>query len=568
MNAKDSTAFMNEAKEIHSEILPLRKSTDIEELEKLKTELENTRKELERTKMEAEKHKKLIEVIFRVIPKPVFIYFVDRNGILKYVNEAAEYVFQRPLAEIIGKKPSEIFYADKERTKTLADLGMKTMIEKALAEGGKRYEEVELKYLIKDREIFMLTSGAPVVVDGELQGMVGFFVDITKIKEQEVQARKAEEIARQKEKEVQDNLNYTRECLSRLTAVIKELERGNLNVKVQKIREDEFGKTSDEFNEFIERLKAIVSSLANGLRATSKLIHEAGSAVKQINAGMEQISSAAQQIATGSENLSRLANASTVDLKELQKLMSEVSGKVSESSSFASNASKNAETAREQGVKAISMLKEIVSNIQNTAEIVKTLEVAARNIGKVTERIKSIADQTNLLALNAAIEAARAGEHGRGFAVVADEVRKLAEESRKSTEEINEIVANVQEGTRRVIEAISAVAKNSEVGKEGIASALRMAEEISVSVEKISGMLADIKNSVRESMEKINSIAKGFEEVASTAEENAASSEETSAAIEEQTAAIQQITETIRKLQEFSENTIKVLSENFKISLN
>lgn len=680
---------------------------EIKEREKM---IQSLQKELENVRKESEKSRKLLDAIFRATPKPLAIYFIDRQGVIRYVNEASAEMFQRQIEEIIGKRPSEIFYADKERTKTLADVGMKTTIERALEDGGKKYENIELKYLIKDRELFMLTSGAPVYVDGDLQGMIGFFVDVTKIKEQEEMAKRASELARQKEeeareaqrlvenilnsipvavimmdadktvrfwnkacedltgvkaeevvgtkeawkafyytrrptfgeviidnlsnveklyekvyrskvidgawvvearfelpknkrvvhfrttgvpildsngriksvivamedikdlkdkeKEIQDTLNYTNECLSRLIAAVKQLSEGRLDVSLQKIRDDDFGKAFDEFNEFIGRLRAIITKLSNEMKETKKMIGDTRAAIKQLNAGMEQVNSSSQQIATGSENLSRLANSSLSDIKDLQRLMDEVTKNVANSAKFAGNASKSAESAREKGSKAISMLKDIVEDIQKTSEIVKTLETAAKNIGKVTERIKSIADQTNLLALNAAIEAARAGEHGRGFAVVADEVRKLAEESRKSTEEIAEIVLGVQEGTRKVIDAINDVAKGSETGKEEISAALKMAEEINKAVEQINKMLSDVELSVTKSMEKINNVAKSFEEVASTAEENAASSEETSAAIEEQTAAVNQISTTVDKLYEFSEETIKIMAENFKMNLN
>ncbi|MDK2877028.1 MAG: methyl-accepting chemotaxis protein, partial [Archaeoglobaceae archaeon] len=423
----------------------------------LEKEIKEREKKIQNLQKELEKSRKLLDAIFRAIPKPLDIYFIDRQGVIRYVNEASAEMFQRPIEEIIGKRPSEIFYADKERTKTLADVGMKTTIERALEEGGRKYEGVELKYLIKDRELFMLTSGAPVYVDGELQGMVGFFVDVTKIKEQEEMAKRALELAKQKEeeardaqrlvenilnsipvavvmmdsdktvrfwnkacedltgvkaeevvgtkdawkafyttkrptfgevlidnlsnveklyekvyrskvidgawvvearfelprnkrvvhfrttgvpimdengriksvvvamedikdlrdreKEIQDTLNYTNECLSRLIAAVKQLSEGNLKVRLNKMKDDEFGRAFDEFNEFIERLGAIVTNLASEMKTTTKTIGEAREAIKQLTAGMEQISTASQQIATGSENLSKLANTALGEVK-------------------------------------------------------------------------------------------------------------------------------------------------------------------------------------------------------------------------------------------------------------
>jgi methyl-accepting chemotaxis protein len=569
MSAESSLDVEAIGKEIEAKMAFLEK-----ELREKELQIQNLQKELEKVKTESEKRIKLLEAIIREIPKPAHVFFIDRNKIVRYINKASEDTYGMPMEEIIGRRLSEIVYIDKSRTKTLADVGKQALLEEML-DTRRRYEGIERSYVLKNKDVIALASGAPVYVDGEFYGMVGYFVDVSKIKELEMEAKKAAELAEQNEEimkkaeaETRKLFEYTNECLSRLIAAIRQLSEGKLDVKLQKIRDDEFGKAFDEFNGFVERLKTIVTNLANELKKTAKMISEAKESVKQLNAGMEQINSASQQIATGSENLSRLANSSLADLKELQKLMDEVNKAVTSSTSFAGNASRNAEAAREKGGKAIAMLKEIVENIQKTSEIVKTLETAAKNIGKVTERIKSIADQTNLLALNAAIEAARAGEHGRGFAVVADEVRKLAEESRKSTEEIAEIVMGVQEGTRKVIEAINNAAKGSEIGKEEISLALKMAEEISKAVEQINRMLMDVEKTVSGSIERINSVAKSFEEVASTAEENAASSEETSAAIEEQTAAVNQINATVEKLHKFGEDTLKVLLENFKISMN
>jgi len=502
-----------------------------------------------------EREEELKEILDRL---PVAAFFMDSQHKIVYWNKACEVLTGVKASEIVGTdKAWTAFY--KEKRPILADIVLNNPrdVEKYYRHVS-RSALFENSYVVETeinppngRKCFVRVTASPLFVGEKLLGVIETLEDLTEMK--------------QKEKEIEEMLAYTGRCLTLLSDGIRRLELGELKARLQKIKDDEFGEAFDAFNEFAERLEKIVKRIAEGMEETTKLLKESNEAVNQLNAGMEQISSASQQIATGSENLSRLANSSLADVKSAEQLFKELEKIANEASKRAESAVKSAIETSEVGQKSIDALSTIVSEIEKTAKIVEALEHAVRNIGKVTERIKSIADQTNLLALNAAIEAARAGEHGRGFAVVADEVRKLAEESRKSTEEIAEIVRGVQDETRKVIEAIMKAKTNSEVGSKEIEVALNKGKEIAVFVGAIGEMIGSIATKAKEGVAKIEQIARSFEEVASTAEENAASSEETSAAIEEQTAAVQQVSTSMEKINAIANETLKAISESFKL---
>ena len=502
-----------------------------------------------------EREREMREIIDK-IPVPLFV--LDRNHRVSYWNKAVEELTGYPAGEIVGTNSQWKPFYDHERP-VLADIVMEnpedahklySKVEKHSIISGAYYAEGS--FVFNGRETYLHFTAAPLYNDeGKVIGAVETLVDLTDLKN--------------REKDIQELLDYTRKNLEKFSEAFTRLSNGDLDVRLEKEKDDEFGRTVDVFNGFVERLKGIITKIVGDMNVTKEHVKEVAEAVSQMNAGMQQISSASQQIAQGAENLSNLANNSVAELRSTREIFANLDAKAKESREYAVNASENAIKSREVGARAIERLGDIIDGIKQTRDIVEELNNAVKNIGKVTEKIKSIADQTNLLALNAAIEAARAGEHGRGFAVVADEVRKLAEESRRSTEEINEIVRSVLDETQRVTDAVKKTYEQAEMGSQEVLSALNRSKEIARMVNDINERLGRIVEEADEGLRRVEQIAKNIEEVASTAEESAASAEETSAAIEEQTAAVQQISASAEQTVKSAERTLKMIEERFSL---
>ena len=266
-----------------------------------------------------------------------------------------------------------------------------------------------------------------------------------------------------------------------------------------------------------------------------------GSIVNQINDSVYKLSTSAEEMAHITEQSNQSANQQKLETDQVATAMNQMTATVHE---VAQNAQLAAESATQasnevntgQGVvnESINAISKLVQQVETAADVIHALENDSVEIGSVLEVIRGIAEQTNLLALNAAIEAARAGEQGRGFAVVADEVRTLASRTQQSTEEIQSMIEKLQSGAQQAVEAMNQSRSQADVTRDTAAKAGEVLTSITASVTNINDMNTLIASSADEQnavAEEINRSIVNISQSAEVASQGAAHTAETSEAL-------------------------------------
>jgi len=342
---------------------------------------------------------------------------------------------------------------------------------------------------------------------------------------------------------IMENINTTFEAIEKpifeSSKVLNEIAGGELTSRMKDDYKGEYGVIKDSINKLADSFTATITEISSAVQA----------AVYAAN----QISSSAEEMANGAQEQSNQTTEVAGAIGEMTKTILDTT----RNSSIAAETAKiSGSTAKEGGkvvAETVEGMNRIAEVVRKSAETVQALGKSSDQIGEIIQVIDDIADQTNLLALNAAIEAARAGEQGRGFAVVADEVRKLAERTTKATKEIAGMIKQIQKDTNGAVESMG---KGTEEVEKGKALA-----------DKAGESLNEIITGTEKAVDVITRVAAASEEQSSTSEQISKSIELISNVTRESTAGIQQIAKASEDLSNLTSNLQDLISK-FNINSN
>jgi len=292
---------------------------------------------------------------------------------------------------------------------------------------------------------------------------------------------------------------------------------GDLSARVRVNGKDEIGQAATAFNELIDRFAVIIRQVNSNAGA---VLESAG-----------QLASASAQISAGSQAQSEAAASTAAAVEELTVSISSVAANADSVNNLAEQSLRQTRDGNQNVVAMIAEIESVQSVVKQIAVSVNEFVQSTQAISGMTQQVKEIADQTNLLALNAAIEAARAGEQGRGFAVVADEVRKLAEKSAQSASEIDRVTSSLNKKSGDVEGTVQKGLHSLQVTQEQVGRVSNLLNAAGASVEQSSVGVSDITTSVGEQSVASAEIAGHVEKIAQMSEENHAAVQSNSEAI-------------------------------------
>lgn len=442
------------------------------------------------------------------IPTPLMMIDPDFN--VTYFNKTAAEVAGLAQKDCLNKKCYDLFKTEHCRTSNCAThkamLTKQAQVSETIARP--QGQNIPIAYAAKPN----------IDKNGKVVGALEFVTDLTKAKEFE---------------------NYLNKNANNLLVEMDKFASGDLTVSITASNEnDVIGKLFSGFNKVVTNLKSIILNLTDAVQATA---------------------SASNQISSSTEELAAGAQEQSAQTGEIAGAVNQMSATIIQTTRHAAEASENAKeagTVAKEGGKAvedtINGMGRIANVVSRAAQVVQELGKGSEQIGEIVQVIDDIADQTNLLALNAAIEAARAGEQGRGFAVVADEVRKLAERTTKATKEIAVMIKRIQNDTKEAVVSMNEGTKEVEVGKE--------------LAERAGGSLRQIIGSSGKVVDIITQVAAASEEQSSAAEQISKNIESISNVTHEAASGTQQIARAAEDLNRLTDNLQNLISQ-FKIDL-
>jgi len=406
-------------------------------------------------------------------------FIVDKDLTIRFINQAACDIvgFNKSPEEIIGKlKVKEVFGTDSVSRRAVEGIFIKG-------------EKISLRNR-NGKDIPVLVQSGPIYNSKkEIDGSFVFFTDLREVEEK--------------------NKEYLKEQIKPIVEIIENLANGDFTEELELKNDDVLYELGLKINKMIRELRSALENVKEAIQSTAS--------------AAEQISSSSEEMAAGAQEQNIQVSEVSRSIEHMTRAIIDMSKNITEVAQMSQKSSQAAKQGTEKTNETKEGMNKIVQASQETAQIIASLTNKTDQIGEITKVIDDIANQTNLLALNAAIEAARAGEQGRGFAVVADEVRKLAERTTKATKEIAETIKSIQ---LEVKEADKSMAN----AKSSVYEGMKLTEEIDMTLQEIyksaksvSDLIDNIVASSQEQSISADEISKNIENIASVTEQSTSS---------------------------------------------
>lgn len=353
--------------------------------------------------------------------------------------------------------------------------------------------------------------------------------------------------------------------LNKVVAVSDKISSGDLTVEhIDYEGKDEIGRLAASINGMGDSLRQIITQVTNVSETVTSQSEELTQSANEVKAGSEQVATTMQELSAGTETQANSAS-------ELSSVMGSFVMKVKDANDKGLSVGENSKevlqltnNGHQLMLNSTEQMKRINQIVREAVEKVDSLDKQSQQISNLVTVIKDVAEQTNLLALNAAIEAARAGEHGKGFAVVADEVRKLAEQVSSSVTDITGIVSNIQNETSAVTESLRGGYSQVQEGTTQIETTGQTFETINEAVSQMVGDITSISENLAEIAENSRKVNASIEEMAAISEESAAGVEQTSASTQQTSSIMEEVAGSSEQLSKLAEELNRLVRQ-FKL---